>query len=101
MQMKPKTMAQPEKSIKPEMQPLRWGTWPSNDIPLEIVGQRGKWSFVQPWACGSWEAVLVVPWKERLGEQVPRVVVQAADVRVPIAPASRRRERAPKQQQSA
>ncbi len=99
--MKPKAAAQPEKSIKPEMQPLRWGAWPSADTPLEIAGQRGKWSFVQPWACGSWEAVLVVPWKERLSEQVPRVVVQVADVRVPAMPAPRRRERAPKQQRSA
>lgn len=82
--MKQKVIA-PQKPLKPAVQPLRWGTWPTHEMPIEIAGLRGKWAFIQPWACGSWEAVLVVPWKERRSEQAPRQVVAAADVRVPAA----------------
>lgn len=78
----------------PAVQPLRWGHWPSAETPITIEGQRGKWAFVQPFACGNWEAVLLIPWNARMESNPPRHVVPLADVRVPVPAAPPARKRA-------
>lgn len=77
--------------------PLRWGAWPEAATPLTIAGEPGRWSFVAPFACGAWEAVLLVPWATRDAPDVRRVVA-ATEVRLPVGvaapvavPKSRRR----------
>jgi hypothetical protein len=74
-------MTSKQKDVESPM--LHWGKWPSKETPLTINGQKGKWSFVQPWPCGEWEAVLLVEWNQRDQPSAPRYVVAAEDVRLP------------------
>jgi hypothetical protein len=64
--------------------PLRWGSWPEQGTQLIIEGEKGKWAFIQPWACGSWEAVLIVPWNKRENVDAPRHVVAASNILVRV-----------------
>jgi hypothetical protein len=67
-----------------QWQPLRWGKWPEQGTQLLIEGQKGRWAFIQPWACGSWEAALIVPWNERENVDAPRHVVAISNILVRI-----------------
>ena len=92
-----KAQAKDRLPVKPPTQPLeplRWGHWPSQQTPVVIEGQRGKWAFVGPWACGSWEAVLLVAWKERASTTADRRVVSATNVLVPVIPVTKGRRKA-------
>ena len=63
--------------------PLVWGQWPARDVRLTITDRAGSYSFFQPFACGEWNAIQVVPWHERANPLAARLVVSADRIAQP------------------
>ena len=63
--------------------PLVWGQWPARDVPLIITDLAGKYSFFQPFACGEWNAIQVLPWQERANPLAARFVVGIDRIALP------------------